>query len=123
MRIASIGHFWLTLFLLIATFSSKPFGSMEQGVPEANRPIASADSLPATRLSTEPDAAGSAVEPRQPHARDFPQQLAFPARTIHLPALNGGALVGCGLTHTSSNHSIPLCERLPYDANAPPVAA
>lgn len=113
---------WLTLILLLASLVSAPVGSMEQTPAESIGRSAHMHSVPVARPSGDLELVERLGEPDPPKISWLPQS--FP------PFLSAGAAaelhIGPGghlePAPCSSYDYTPLCERLPYDATAPPSA-
>lgn len=120
MALPMIHKLGLTLVLLLACLGSAPLGSMEQapaGVPEQ----------PASYRTAPPEpVVGARVDSPRPERR---QHIPHPTDSFFVPlpeASPGWLETGLRICRTPSGlipRTLPprLCERLPYDANAPPA--
>lgn len=121
MRSAPAGRLWFALLLLLSTLSSAPLGSMEQLVVQRSGRGVLAGSVPAARPSCSvravqleldlhrADRAGPLLPPLPPRA------AAYLRAAPGYPAQGGPG--------EAPVHARRVCERLPYDANAPPAVA
>ncbi len=111
---------WLALLLLVATFSSAPLGSMEQAELYGSQGEAQASSVPAVR----PDRSLRVEKVQTVPDPPPPVEVYQPSP----PSPRSGRDAGASPTGKASgrparacdSRTRPLCERLPYDPNAPP---
>ena len=123
MTLSAFRSLAIALGLLFSTLLSAPMGSMEQSGSRLAQEITSFGSLPASGLRA--DSRWELAPVRSPR----PESI----RVLHPPASDPSSVTDIGTTggrivraprHSASPpRARPLCECLPYDANAPPVAA
>lgn len=122
MALGPVRKIWLALLLLVATLSSAPLGSMEQADVHGWQTDASASSVPASLpgRGLRPD--GSRATPDRPPPLDashpFSPSLPSGAGAEAAP----GGIARARLGRAGDGWTPPVCERLPYDPNAPPSA-
>lgn len=111
---------WLTLVLLLASLVSAPVGSMEQAPSESIGRATHMHSVPVARPSGDVERVEWLYVPDSPKISELLQSFhPFPpAAAVELPI---GPVGRVGPALCSSYDYIPLCERLPYDATAPPT--
>lgn len=121
MALGPLRKVWFALLLLVATFSSAPLGSMEQAERHGSQGDVQALSVPAFRpgrslrveevqtVPGRPPPAEASYASFHPFPQPGPGAEASPAGTVR-----GRPTRAC------DSRTRPLCERLPYDPNAPP---
>lgn len=115
--------FWFALLLLVATFSSAPLGSMEQADLHGSQGDAQASSVPAFGPGRSVRVEKAQTLPDRPPA----VEASHPCHPCPPPGLDAQAppagTVRGRPTRACDSRTRPLCERLPYDPNAPPSAS
>ncbi|HEV2132277.1 MAG TPA: hypothetical protein VGR27_14275 [Longimicrobiaceae bacterium] len=123
MRTGDMGKLWLALVLLICALGSAPVGSMEQAPPESIGSVAHLHSHPAARPTGEYEMVERQAEPYHPRISWVPPGTTPFLHRSPSPSLAVGPVRLTGPPASSSYDYTPLCERLPYDATAPPTVA
>ena len=112
----------LTLVLLVATFASAPVGSVEQGATGPAGGVVDALSHLAVRPSGEVRVEKRHLAPSPPDAPEHPRIVANVPRGWAVAHVRTAGPIRAG-PHPAASVPAPLCERLPYDATAPPRLA
>jgi hypothetical protein len=120
MGITDVTKFRLALVLLLSSLSSAPMASMEQSVVAVAGQTAEAHPHPQVRVAT---GAAEAAKLSLPSRSEPPRgpataSSALPARQA--PARHAAAGRRCP-ARAAPGGAVPLCERLPYSPNAPPL--
>lgn len=113
---------WLTLLLLLASLVSAPVGSMEQAPSESIGRATHMHSVPVARPPGEVERVEQLSVPDPPKISELLQPFHPFLHAAAAAELRIHAVGRVGPTPCSSYDYTPLCERLPYDATAPPVA-
>lgn len=119
MKIAIVGRLWLTLILLLATLSSFPLGSMEQGRLDSIGRGSPTDSSPAIRTQGRLKTAElylpePGIRPPLPHSHPLHRERPVLTERVGVSILRREP-------RTDAPEPPRVCESLPYDANAPPI--
>lgn len=114
---------WLALLLIAATLSSAPLGSMEQGDLRGSQGDAQASSVPAFRPGLTLRVEKVQTVPGRPPSVEVSHRYhPCPQPGLNAQAPPAGTVRG-GPARARESRTRPLCERLPYDPNAPPPAS